>query len=70
MQTAIVDLEQFNRALVQLQNLSGEVSFLKVLPIIQGFQQSIVPQPDEKTEEKCRSDTPQKSSSKRSATGQ
>ena len=47
--TAIVDLEVFNQALLALQNLSGEVSHVKVHPIIQTFAQSIIPPPNEYT---------------------
>lgn len=43
--TATVDLEIFNRALLLLQSVSGEVSFLKVLPVVNAFQQSIIPEP-------------------------
>jgi hypothetical protein len=64
--TAAVDLEVFNQALLLLQNLSGEVSHVKVHPIIQTFANSIIP-PEE---DKCPSPTPQKSSSRKSATGQ
>ncbi len=45
-QTAIVDLEVFNEGLLRLQQLSGEVSFLKVLPIVQALQKSIIPPPE------------------------
>lgn len=66
-QTAIVDLGVFNQALNALGLLSGEVSFLKVQPIIQQFAQSIIPPPEDA---KCPLPTPQKSSSRKSATGQ
>ena len=66
-QTAIVDLEAFNAALMRVQMLSGEVSFLKVYPIIQAFQQCVVPPPSEDKDE-CPSPTPQKSSSRKSET--
>ena len=46
-QTAIVDLEAFNEGLLRLQQLSGEVSFLKVLPIVQALQKSFIPPPEE-----------------------
>lgn len=45
--TATVDLDIFNRALLQVQQLSGEVSFLKVYPIVQAFQQCVVQPPEE-----------------------
>ena len=67
-QTAIVDLDTFNAALLRLQQLSGEVSFLKVLPIVQGLQQSIIPPPDDKGDDECPSPTPPKNSSKKSET--
>lgn len=38
-----IDLDQFNRALLRLQNLSGEVSHFKVNPIIQDFITSVLP---------------------------
>ncbi len=49
--TAIVDLEVFNQALLLLQNLSGEVSHVKVHPIVQTFAQSIIPPPKEDKDE-------------------
>lgn len=64
-QTATVDLEVFNRALMQLQMLSGEVSHLKVNPIVQSFAGCFIPSEEE---DKCLSDTPPKSSSKKSET--
>lgn len=67
-QTAIVDLEVYNRALGRLQVLEGSVSFAKILPIINTFQAAIIPPPDRKDDEECPSPTPQKSSSKRSET--
>jgi hypothetical protein len=83
-QTAIVDLELFNAALTAVQTLSGEVSFMKVLPIVQAFQQCIVPPPPPKEElsveemdraierfkkaKECPSPTPPKNSSKKSGT--
>lgn len=63
--TRTIDLDQFNRALLGLQNLSGEVSHFKVNPIVQDFITSVLP--DEGKEE-CPSPTPQKSSSKKSET--
>jgi hypothetical protein len=62
--TAIIDLVVFNRALTSLQTLSGEVSHVKVHPIVQDLMNCIIP-PEEDT---CRSATPQKNSSKKSAT--
>lgn len=75
--TAVVELEAFNRALLILQHLSGEVSHVKINPIIMAFQQSIIPEPKivekeglrqdiyateaEKAEKECPSATPQKS---------
>ena len=49
-QTAIVDLEVFNEGLLRLQQLSGEVSFLKILPIVQALQKSIIPPPEKDRE--------------------
>lgn len=65
-QTAIVDLGVFQEALNMVGNLSGEVSFVKVQPIINKFAESIIPPPDE--EEQCLSPTPPKSSSRKSGT--
>lgn len=44
--TATVDLDIFNRALLQLQQVSGEVSHIKINPILQQFSASVIP-PDE-----------------------
>ena len=65
-QTAIVDLEVFNEGLLRLQQLSGEVSFSKILPIVQALQKSIIPPPEKDRE--CPSPTPPKNSSKKSET--
>lgn len=40
-----VDKKAYNQALAALQMLSGEVSFAKVLPIVNAFQRSIVQEP-------------------------
>ena len=64
--TATVDLDVFNQALLLLQQLSGEVSHVKVHPIVQAFANSVIPRDEGK--EACPSPTPPKSSSKRSET--
>ena len=66
-ETANVNLQVYNQALLLLQNLSAEVSHVKVHPIIQTFANSIIPPPEE---DPCPSPTPQKNSSEKSATGQ
>lgn len=59
---------RYNHALRQLQLLEGTVSFAKILPIIQAFQNQFVP--PECGGEGCPSDTPLKSSSPKSETEQ
>lgn len=63
--TAQIDLDVFNRALLLLQQVSGEVSHAKVHPIVQCFAQSIIPPTEEAP---CPSPTRQSSSSRKSAT--
>jgi len=55
-----VDSMKLNQALTMLGNLSGDVSFLKVQPIIQTIQESIVPEEELSATGKPRSITPEK----------
>jgi len=63
-----VFLGRYNEALRRLQLLEGTVSFAKILPIVQAFQNAFVP--PECGGKGCPSDTPQKSSSQKSETEQ
>ena len=71
-QTAIVDIEQMNRALTALGklDLSGPITYLDIHVIIEGVRASIIPEPEPCKEEKCPSDTPPKNSSPKSETEQ
>jgi len=69
--TALVDVEQLNKALTCLGNmdLSGPISYVMIDNVIRGVRSSIMEEP--RKEEKCRpSDTPQKNSSEKSETEQ
>lgn len=68
--TALVDVEQLNKALTLLgnMNLSGPITYIMIDNVIQGVRAALIEEP--RKEEECRpSDTPQKNSSEKSGTG-
>lgn len=69
--TALVDVEQLNKALTSLGNmdLSGPITYVTIDNIIQGVRASLI-SPEAEKEEACPSDTQQKSSSPKSETEQ
>jgi len=67
--TALVDVEQLNKALTLLgtMNLSGPITYVMIDNIIQGVRAALIEEPQK--EEECQpSDTPQKNSSEKSET--
>lgn len=69
--TALVDVEQLNKALTLLgnMNLSGPITYIMIDNVIRGVRAALIEEP--RKEEECRpSDTPQSSSSEKSETGQ
>ena len=68
--TALVDVEQLNKALTLLanMNLSGPITYIMIDNVIQGVRAALIEEP--RKEEECQpSDTPQKNSSEKSETG-
>ena len=69
--TALVDVEQLNKALTVLgnMNLTGPITYVMIDNVIQGVRAALIEEP--RKEEECQpSDTPQKNSSEKSETGQ
>lgn len=70
--TGLVDLDQIDRALTALgnMNLSGPITYCMIHNVIQGVRAALITteQTAPAKEEPCRSDTPQKNSSRKSAT--
>ena len=69
--TALVDIEQLNKALTLLgnMNLSGPITYVMIDNVIQGVRAALIEEPAK--EEKCQpSDTLQKNSSEKSETEQ
>ncbi len=69
--TALVDVEQLNKALTLLgnMNLSGPITYIMIDNVIQGVRAALIEEP--RKEEQCQpSDTPQKNSSEKSETEQ
>jgi hypothetical protein len=68
--TALVDVEQLNKALTVLgnMNLTGPITYVMIDNVIQGVRAALIEEP--RKEEECQpSDTPQKNSSEKSETG-